>query len=85
MAVIALLDAGAEVQLCPAGIILAPIIGFLALVAPGGLGVRETVISYALAPQIGASAALAAAVLARAAALVSELAGWLIAMVWERR
>jgi len=65
--------------------ILAPIIGFLALVAPGGLGVRETVISYALAPQIGASAALAAAVLARAAALVSELAGWLIAMVWERR
>jgi uncharacterized membrane protein YbhN (UPF0104 family) len=65
--------------------ILAPIIGFLALVAPGGLGVRETVISYALAPQIGASAALAAAVLARAAALVSELAGWLIAVVWERR
>ena len=65
--------------------LLAPIIGFLALVAPGGLGVRETVISYALAPQVGASTALAAAVLARAAALVSELAGWLIAVLWERR
>jgi hypothetical protein len=65
--------------------LLAPIIGFLALVAPGGLGVRETVISYALAPQIGASAALAAAVLARAAALASELAGWLITVIWERQ
>ena len=64
--------------------LVAPIIGFLALVAPGGLGVRETIISYALAPQIGASAALAAAVLARAAALASELAGWLIAVIWER-
>ncbi len=65
--------------------ILAPIVGFLALVAPGGLGVRETVISYALAPQMGASAALAAAVLARGVALVSELAGWLIAVLWDRR
>ncbi len=65
--------------------ILAPIIGFLALVAPGGIGVRETAISYALVPQIGASAAIAAAVLARAAALASELAGWLIAIIWERR
>ena len=65
--------------------ILAPIIGFLALVAPGGIGVRETIISYALAPQIGASAAVSAAVLARAAALASELGGWLIAVIWERR
>ena len=65
--------------------ILAPIIGFLAMVAPGGLGVRETIISYALAPQIGASAAIAAALLARAAALLSELGGWLISVVSERR
>ena len=64
--------------------IIAPIIGFLALVAPGGLGVRETVISYALAPKLGASAALAAALLARGVVVVSELIGWLLALVWER-
>lgn len=65
--------------------IIAPILGFLAWVAPGGLGVRETVISYALAPQIGASAAIAAALLARAATLASELGGWIFAIIWERR
>ena len=64
--------------------ILAPILGFLALVAPGGLGVRETIISYALAPSLGASAALAAALLARGVAMASELIGWLLALYWER-
>lgn len=64
--------------------VLAPIIGFLALVAPGGLGVRETAISYALAPSLGASAALAVALLARGVALASELIGWLLALWWER-
>jgi glycosyltransferase 2 family protein len=65
--------------------IVAPILGFMAMVAPGGLGVRETVISVVLAPHVGASAALAAAVLARGAALASEVACWVIALVWERR
>lgn len=64
--------------------VMAPIIGFLALVAPGGLGVRETVISYALAPSLGASSALAAALLARGVAIASELLGWLLALYWER-
>lgn len=64
--------------------VIAPIVGFLALVAPGGLGVRETAISYALAPSLGASAALAAALLARGVAIGSELLGWLLAMWWER-
>ena len=64
--------------------ILAPILGFLAVVAPGGLGVREAVISYALAPSLGASAALAAALLARGVAMASELIGWLLALYWER-
>lgn len=65
--------------------IVAPILGFMAMVAPGGLGVRETVISVVLAPHLGASAALAAAVLARGAALASEVGCWVIALVWERR
>jgi uncharacterized membrane protein YbhN (UPF0104 family) len=64
--------------------VVAPIAGFLALVAPGGLGVRETVISYALAPSLGAASALAAALLARGVALLSELLGWLLALAWER-
>ena len=72
------------VQMSPV-FIVAPILGFLAIVAPGGLGVRETVISYALAPHIGASAALAAAVLARATAILSEIIGWVLGIVWERR
>jgi uncharacterized membrane protein YbhN (UPF0104 family) len=64
--------------------VIAPIFGFLAMVAPGGLGVREAVISYALAPSLGASAALAAALLARGIAIGSEILGWLLAKLTER-
>lgn len=64
--------------------VIAPIVGFLAMVAPGGLGVREAFISYALAPSFGASAALAASLLARGVAIASELIGWLLALLWER-
>lgn len=64
--------------------IVAPILGFLAIVAPGGLGVRETVISYALAPHLGASAAFAAAILARATAIASEIIDWALGFAWER-
>lgn len=59
--------------------LLAPIAGFLALVAPGGLGVREAVLSFALAPQLGASRALTVALLARATFVVSEVVSWGIA------
>jgi uncharacterized membrane protein YbhN (UPF0104 family) len=77
--------ASREIAVAQAGVyILAPILGFLALVAPGGLGVRETVISYALAPHIGPSAALTAAMLARAAGMASEILSWALALVLER-
>jgi glycosyltransferase 2 family protein len=59
--------------------LLAPIAGFLAVVAPGGLGVREAVLCYALAPQLGASRALAVALLARATFVVSEILSYTIA------
>jgi uncharacterized membrane protein YbhN (UPF0104 family) len=59
--------------------LLAPIAGFLALVAPGGLGVREAVLSFALAPQLGPSKALTVALLARATFVVSEVISWGIA------
>lgn len=56
---------------------LAPIAGFLALVTPGGIGVREAVLSIGLVPSIGPSAALAAAVISRAVSLVSDVCVWL--------
>ena len=87
LGVLAPLSVGASldyaIRLSPV-FIVAPIVGFLAVVAPGGLGVRETVISYALAPQLGASAALAAAVLARATAIASEIIGWALGLAWGR-
>lgn len=58
--------------------LLAPIAGFLAVVAPGGLGVREAVLSYSLAPELGASKALAVAILARATFVVSEVLSWML-------
>jgi hypothetical protein len=56
---------------------LAPIVGFLALAAPGGLGVREAVLAIGLSPSLGSAAALAIAILSRAAMLVSDVAVWL--------
>ena len=64
--------------------VLAPIAGFLALVAPGGLGVREAVLSFALAAELGASRALAVALLARATFVVSEVISWGVAR-WLNR
>lgn len=57
--------------------VLAPVMGFLALVAPGGLGVREAVLSVALAPSIGPAAALYAALLSRATSVAVDLGTWL--------
>jgi hypothetical protein len=58
--------------------LLAPIAGFLAVVAPGGLGVREAVLSYALSPTLGVTRALAVALLARLTFVVSEIIAWLL-------
>jgi uncharacterized membrane protein YbhN (UPF0104 family) len=64
--------------------VLAPIAGFLAMVAPGGLGVREAVLSMALAGTMGPSRALAIAVLARTAYVASEIIAWLVARGLDR-
>lgn len=64
--------------------ILAPIAGFLAMVAPGGLGVREAILSFALSPSMGPSKALAVALLARGAYVLSEIVAWLVARALER-
>lgn len=59
--------------------VLASIAGFLALVVPGGLGVREAFISVGLAPLVGPAPAVAAAIASRAASVLVDVAGWLVA------
>ncbi|MGE5784766.1 MAG: hypothetical protein ACM3ZE_09245, partial [Myxococcales bacterium] len=56
--------------------LLAPIAGFLAVVAPGGLGVREAVLSVAISADLGTSRAVVVALLARATFVVSEVISW---------
>ncbi|MFT3923186.1 MAG: hypothetical protein QM778_11695 [Myxococcales bacterium] len=59
--------------------VLGPIVAFFALVAPGGLGVREAFVVVLLSPQIGATRALAFSLVSRAVTLATELAVWLLA------
>lgn len=57
--------------------VLAPVMGFLALAAPGGLGVREAVVSIALSGPIGPAAALYAALLSRGTSVVVDFGVWM--------
>lgn len=57
--------------------VLAPVMGFLALAAPGGLGVREAVVSIALASTLGPAAALYAALLSRGASVIVDFGVWM--------
>jgi len=52
---------------------VATVAGFLALLAPAGLGVREAMIALFAEPVLGAEAAVALGLLARGVSLVSEL------------
>jgi hypothetical protein len=56
--------------------VLAPVLGFVALVAPAGVGVREAVLSLGLAPYVGVAPALAAGVVSRVASLAADLCAW---------
>jgi len=58
--------------LCTAAVALAVVAGFLSLI-PGGAGVRESILLPLLAPQLGATVALGAAILLRIVWLVAEL------------
>lgn len=71
--------APADLALAASGLYaLAVLAGFLAIVAPAGAGVREAVISLAITPVAGASAALAAVVISRVASVVMDVAVWLV-------
>ncbi len=56
---------------------LAPVAGVLALVTPGGLGVREAVITAGVAPAAGAAPAVVAALLSRLLSVGADLLTWL--------
>jgi hypothetical protein len=56
--------------------LVAPLGGFLIVAAPAGLGVREALLSLALAPSLGSAGALATALLSRICTLAAEVACW---------
>jgi uncharacterized membrane protein YbhN (UPF0104 family) len=56
---------GKSLPLCLAGVALAMTAGFIVVVAPSGIGVREAVVVAALAPVLSTSAALAVALVLR--------------------
>ncbi len=83
----ALLALGAPLRLVPAALgaaLAAWSVGFVTILAPGGLGVREWLVTAALAPLVGADIAALAALLWRAANLLTE-AGGAIGFGWWGR
>jgi uncharacterized membrane protein YbhN (UPF0104 family) len=65
--------------------VIAPVAGFLALITPAGVGVREAVASVALTPFLGASPAVAAAIVSRVTSLIVDVLAWAFGRVVARR
>ena len=61
------------------------LIGYLALVAPGGLGVREGAITFLLTPMVGPGPAAGLALLSRLWITATELMALIPAIWWGRR
>jgi uncharacterized membrane protein YbhN (UPF0104 family) len=57
---------------------LANVLGFVALAAPAGVGVREAVLISGYGAVLGTGGALAAAVLSRVVSLVADLGVWAV-------
>ena len=64
---------------------LAPVVGVVALVTPGGLGVREAVITAGVAPVAGAAPAVVAAVLSRLLSVGADVLTWLVVQARQTR
>ena len=76
---------GTSLSLAPVvlgGALFAWTIGYLMILAPGGLGVREVLVTEALGPIIGRDTAAVAALLWRAANILTEALGAIIFGVW---
>jgi uncharacterized membrane protein YbhN (UPF0104 family) len=77
--------AAADIPLVVAAYAAAYAAGFLALLTPAGLGVREGVLVVALAPVLPAGPALVVALVSRVWMMVAELAGAAVAQLAARR
>jgi hypothetical protein len=61
---------------------LANVLGFVALAAPAGVGVREAVLISGYGAILGSGGALSAAVVSRVASLVADLGVWALVRLW---
>ncbi|MBN1611413.1 MAG: flippase-like domain-containing protein [Polyangiaceae bacterium] len=64
---------------------LAPVVGFMAVPTPAGIGVREAVVSMGLVTQLGSGPALAAAILSRGISLAADVLAWAVSRAVRRR
>lgn len=64
--------------------VVASVAGFVVLAAPAGLGVREAVLLAGLTPSVGASGALGATLISRAASLVADVLIWAVVRALSR-
>ncbi len=64
-------------------LILGPVLGFVALAAPAGVGVREAVLAAGLAPIVGSAPALTLAVVSRFASLLADVGAWAALRPWR--
>jgi glycosyltransferase 2 family protein len=67
-----------------AAFVLGPVIGFLALLAPAGAGVREAVLIALIAPVTGVSSSVAIGVVSRVLSLGGDVIAWLMSLGIER-
>lgn len=67
-----------------AAFVLGPVIGFLALLAPAGAGVREAVVISLIAPVSGVSSSVAIGLVSRVLSLGGDVIAWLLALGIER-
>lgn len=67
-----------------AAFVLAPVIGFLAFLAPAGAGVREAVLISLVAPVTGVENSVAIGLLSRALSLSGDVVAWLASLGLDR-
>jgi hypothetical protein len=64
-----------------AAFILGPVLGFLALVAPAGAGVKEAVVIALVTPVTGVSSGVVIGVLSRVLSLIADVLAWLLSVI----
>jgi glycosyltransferase 2 family protein len=67
-----------------AAFVLGPVIGFLALLAPAGAGVREAVLISLVSPVTGVASSVAIGLLSRVLSLGGDVIAWLMSLALER-